>query len=172
MRILRAIWRVLCNFVMRLVFGEDELAYCEACGHAHRWKVSQYSEGCNFCPTCWRDITDCINSCDHPEAELEECTDEYGDPSICCKECSGIFSLTDPVFEAEKVELAKLSLKERLEFEDWMRRLDQANREAESPYGKESLWKTTGATAWIDFFRDPSYRDDPKGALYEDLSNA
>jgi hypothetical protein len=167
-----AIWRKTCNLVMQALYDDGDLAYCEACGHYHRYETSQHSEGCYFCRTCWKAIMAEIHACEHPEGSLQSCENDTGEPSICCERCGGMFVLTKPRWPQDEVELAKMSLKERLEFEEWMRRLDIAHHDEGSFYGPNSLWETTGATCWLDFFNDPSYRNDPRGALLEDLSHA
>jgi hypothetical protein len=77
--------------------------------------------------------------------------------------------LTEPRCEGDRLALAKMSNLERERFEEWMTALGAAHVKAGSPYGEMSLWETTGAECWLDYFRDDFA---PEDALAEDLSHA
>jgi hypothetical protein len=78
-------------------------------------------------------------------------------------------TLTTPIYPGDAIALEKLSADQRVAFEKWMQDLDKAHIRAGSPYGKNSLWRATGAECWLSWFLDG---DDPADALAEDLSNA
>jgi len=92
MRLLKSIWRMTWNTCIRLRYSDEDLIFCEACGHAHHFDKMNYSEDCYFCNRCWQAIIDEISSCDH---ETEPHVNVMGEDCLICNKCSGVFPLPE-----------------------------------------------------------------------------
>lgn len=74
-----------------------------------------------------------------------------------------------PTYPAEIEFFSKLAPEKREAFGKWMAELDDAHAAIDSPYGVGSLWQTTGANCWFDYFENEF---SPGDALAEDMSYA
>lgn len=71
-------------------------------------------------------------------------------------------------YRADDVALAPLTGEQLSAFKSWMDKLDEEHARIGAPYGDGTLWKTTGAECWLQYWRDDY---GPKDALSEDLSH-
>lgn len=63
--------------------------------------------------------------------------------------------MSTPAISPSDIELmSKLPPSRAQAFQRFMEDMDLAHLAAGSPYGDGSLWKTTGAAAWFDYFEE------------------